>query len=508
MATITAASGGGDWTTGSTWVGGTVPTVTDDAVLGASSGNVNVTSGATCKTLTCTGYTGTLNTNAQSLTVAGSITLGSGMTVSGTGTLVMSATGTLTSNGVSCACSFTISFGTGTLTVADNAVFAGNFSKSSTTASTANGTSSATLSFGGSLSVLGTLSGTLKLIATGTGTWTGSSNTARYLGLDFDINCGSGTLTFASSDPRFGGGKTLKYVSGTVVSIENIGISNSCTLDLNGITIEAITVDDTAATITLNSNLSVTTLTATMAITWAGTGRATINTYVLSNSTQTFNASDHVITTMRVTGSNCLIAGNYTVSITNLILSASTILKKTSGTELTVENIEAGTANATTTIRSETASSSFNLNLTGTSATSMKLWQVTFTDVVANGQKIWNYQGGTLTRTTNIENFTDTPGYYSDPGEANVKTGVPYKYKSISNNKTGNCAVPAASNVLLGVAVDATTGTFNESARNTDPGENKVQSGTTYKIQNVSKTGTLSGGGGSTGYSKGRVVNA
>jgi hypothetical protein len=76
-----------------------------------------------------------------------------------------------------------------------------------------------------------------------------------------------------------------------------------------------------------------------------------------------------------------------------------------------------------------------------------------------------------------------------------VRTGTTYKYEANADNKTGTCAVPAASNVLSGVAVDATTGTFDEAARNTDPLESNVKTGTTYKIQNVSKTGTYGGGG-------------
>jgi hypothetical protein len=164
---------------------------------------------------------------------------------------------------------------------------------------------------------------------------------------------------------------------------------------------------------------------------------------------------------------------------------------------------------------------------------------ITITDVTATGKTLYNYAGGTLTRTTNVVNFLTTPGDYTDPGIANVKTGVGYTYaasaltgtydgsdrwtdpgianvrtgtaykaNSTSNNRTGTCAVPAASNVLSGVSVDATTGTFDEAARNTDPGVGNVLSGTGYKIQNASLTGTLVVSGGSPTYSRGRVVNA
>lgn len=57
---------------------------------------------------------------------------------------------------------------------------------------------------------------------------------------------------------------------------------------------------------------------------------------------------------------------------------------------------------------------------------------------------------------------------------------------------------PAAGDILSTascILVDGTTrtGTFDETARNTDPGVANVVDGTTYKIQNVSKEGTLVG---------------
>lgn len=64
MATITAAAGGGNWTVGSTWVGGIAPTAADDALLTSASGNVTIDAGAVCRSLNCTTYTGTLTHTA------------------------------------------------------------------------------------------------------------------------------------------------------------------------------------------------------------------------------------------------------------------------------------------------------------------------------------------------------------------------------------------------------------------------------------------------------------
>jgi hypothetical protein len=49
---------------------------------------------------------------------------------------------------------------------------------------------------------------------------------------------------------------------------------------------------------------------------------------------------------------------------------------------------------------------------------------------------------------------------WTDPGAANVRSGTAYKANSTTNNQTGSLSVPSAANVLLGVAVDATTGTY------------------------------------------------
>lgn len=59
--------------------------------------------------------------------------------------------------------------------------------------------------------------------------------------------------------------------------------------------------------------------------------------------------------------------------------------------------------------------------------------------------------------------------------------------------------LPDVANVLTSDTVDGVAGTFDEAARNTDPGEAHVEDGVTYKIQNVAKEGSLVGGGGGGG---------
>jgi hypothetical protein len=78
MSTIVAAVGGGNWTVGSTWVGGVAPTAADDVQLSAASGNVTIDTGAVCRSLDCTGYISTLtHTSGVTLTI-GDGTAGAG----------------------------------------------------------------------------------------------------------------------------------------------------------------------------------------------------------------------------------------------------------------------------------------------------------------------------------------------------------------------------------------------------------------------------------------------
>ena len=103
--------------------GEAVPTASDDVFFDAASGSVVVTMGTTdgvCLSLNCTGFTGTLRDNASGLNVraSGNVTLGSGMTwnFTGGGGLIMAASGTLITNGVTMTGAIRI-FGGATLTL-------------------------------------------------------------------------------------------------------------------------------------------------------------------------------------------------------------------------------------------------------------------------------------------------------------------------------------------------------------------------------------------------------
>jgi hypothetical protein len=76
VATIVAASGGGVWTVGTTWVGGVAPTQSDDVQLNATSGAVTISATSYCRSLDCTGYTSTLTHAAVNTLNIGDSTAG------------------------------------------------------------------------------------------------------------------------------------------------------------------------------------------------------------------------------------------------------------------------------------------------------------------------------------------------------------------------------------------------------------------------------------------------
>jgi len=76
LTTIVAAAGGGNWSATGTWVGGVVPTAANDVQLDGTSGNVTIDAAAVCRSLDCSGYTGTLTHNSAITLTIGDGTAG------------------------------------------------------------------------------------------------------------------------------------------------------------------------------------------------------------------------------------------------------------------------------------------------------------------------------------------------------------------------------------------------------------------------------------------------
>lgn len=124
-------TGTGVWGTPSNWsltsgggATGAVPTAVDTAVFDTNSISCTLnTSNRVCLALSCTTYTQTLNLSTFNLTVSGNINLGSSMTLTTTtGSLIVNANSTITTNGKTMSVPFNISTAGRTLTFADNFV--------------------------------------------------------------------------------------------------------------------------------------------------------------------------------------------------------------------------------------------------------------------------------------------------------------------------------------------------------------------------------------------------
>ena len=349
------ATAGTKWATTSGGAGGAaVPTSSDDVFFDANSGANTVTIAATSNALTvnCTGFTGTL-TGSSGLTVAGSITLVSGMTFSHSGTITVSAAATLTSAGKSYT---NISFtGTNTKTLADDLNISGTLSGSSTT--TINGSFNINVNnLTASVSILkGT--GTPKIVMnTNGGTWSSSS----IIGIDLDLNANvtiSGSVTYA--DATNTNATTLTQVGGVTVTTTGSTLTWNCSGKLNcptvtwnnlsttGAGVKTMLADVTvggtytsvgssafagnfilyAKNVTCNSGTSVSISSGTPKLkmttnggTWSGTGTIAIDFYIQANITvsgtvtiTTNGILNYVSGTVTTTSSTLQIAGSCTI---------------------------------------------------------------------------------------------------------------------------------------------------------------------------------------------------
>lgn len=99
---------------------------------------------------------------------------------------------------------------------------------------------------------------------------------------------------------------------------------------------------------------------------------------------------------------------------------------------------------------------------------------------------------------TTFESSGGTTGTYdgsdrwTDPGQTNVRNATAYKANSLTNNKTGSLVVPSVGNVHVGTTFDnGSVGTYTGADRWSDPGIANVKSGVSYKADSTSdnKTG-------------------
>ena len=244
----------GNWSLTDGGAGGqTVPSASDDVHFTANSPNCTVnTSARVALTLDFTGYTNTI-TMSQQITVSGSVTLVSAMTISGAGALLVNAAATLTSNTKTWPNDMTIS-GAVTYTLADNWTVNGTLTiGSGSNTTTVNGNQfTAHTSFTAGVST-GVVTGTTTMLMNGTGTLTGPSSTGS-LRSNFTINT-AGTITLATGNFRYNT-NTFTCTAGTVdaSNADLIAASAGTTFGCAEATWKSITFNF-AGTYTLNEDM-------------------------------------------------------------------------------------------------------------------------------------------------------------------------------------------------------------------------------------------------------------
>jgi len=430
----------GNWSLTSGGAGGeAVPTASDDVTLDTNSPNCTLdTTSRVALTLTATNYTGTM-TFDQDLTVSGSITLGSGMTLAGSGQLIAGATGTLTSNGKSVNIILKLQ-GASTLTLADNWDVSGTLRLGSTTQTTTVNSNSILLS--GSLETTGTTgvtTGTTTFVFDGTGTWSNTGGSTYTFRLPTTINT-AGTLT-VSGTVYYNTG-TLTYTAGTVVTTGSLLHNNAAAttfategvtwndLDIRGgVTVTLTNILKCSGTATINSGnntltINGSTLESTGSITNAQTSATTQGTTVfLMSGTGTYSSPS--LTTGRVSnpltintagtvtfsGSNAFGTGTITHTAGTVTTTSSTLVLRTSIT-LDTDGITWNNVDMTTGATTVTLSSDWNVSGTFTVGIGNSNMIINGSNLNISGSVSHVGGNGTVTGTTQT-NITGTGSWTS-----------------------------------------------------------------------------------------------
>ena len=288
MATITISNTGGNWNSTATWVGGVIPTVADDVVATATSGNLTVTATAAALSINFTNYVGTFVVNSGiTLTIGngttntgGTFTMVAGMTVgaSSTGTLSFAATATLNSGGKTWPGNITLIVSPNTSGLTRTFTLGSAWSVDGNLSITFGGTSQSVILNSNSITVRGNVtvgtaasgfnsgfSGTTNLILATTTTQTVTTNT--LVGITFvDVQLpvtfnatGTIVITTPASKLRF---STMTYTAGamttTGATLYNFG---NITLNTGGMTWDCAWIfQGQNRTFTLASNFNISSL--------------------------------------------------------------------------------------------------------------------------------------------------------------------------------------------------------------------------------------------------------
>jgi hypothetical protein len=210
---------GTKWATTSGGAGGSaVPTSVDDVFFDAASGAVTCTLTATgqCKSINFTGFTGTF-AGTNSLIVAGSVTFVSGMILTHSGQLEITATGTLTTGGKTILATILSNSTGGVVTLGDALTC-------STSITVFNGTFT-TNNFNVTATILSSSTTNTRAINLGSSTVTLSAAAAVAFATNTNLtfNAGTSTITCSATSVTIAGGAA----SATGVSFYNVSLTTT-----------------------------------------------------------------------------------------------------------------------------------------------------------------------------------------------------------------------------------------------------------------------------------------
>jgi hypothetical protein len=404
MPTRTVSAAGGNFNATGTWVGGVVPLTGDDIVADATSGPLTIPASYLTPVLVganFTGYTNTLTiTTTGDFRSSGTHTLSSSMTITGGGNYELWNTANITSNGVVIPVVQTQNGGTKTFNDNLNCGSFGLYVGNATNTLNGNSVICTTLQMGRGGGTFGVILGTTVLRvqgSTGALTFNSPSQASFRVIAPIVVNV-SGTVTITGGIP-IGPAGSLTWTAGTLAGDKRIflgpgGSTPNATLDVDnaGTWDNLIINQPTAAnaTITLNSNISVT----STQIVHASSGAAGAKYFIQFAGTGVVNGGTLVADPSWIQ----ILAGPGTFPAN--LRDWGFYLRFTGGQTYTFSSMSIyGVDYAHALIDSSGAPA--NLNITGPVQDQNFLF-CDFTGITATGNTIYSYKG-TLNTTSNIQ---------------------------------------------------------------------------------------------------------
>ncbi|RYY89501.1 MAG: T9SS type A sorting domain-containing protein [Chitinophagaceae bacterium] len=503
-ATITSNGAGGNWSSTATWIGGVVPTVGDNVII-ADGSTVTIDAGnPSINNLTIGGGTsGNVvysTTAAQTLTVAGDLTINSG------GSLKTAATGTVTTHALSLAGNVTnngtLDMSTSTNNAGGTITFTGstsaawtNGASSVTNLRTASvtlnkGTSSSTvLTFtpGGTFSVQGTSTLAFLTITNGQFALAGSgafSNpvfaTAGYTIPStggFWLNNANATITGQSGSPTLAGllrisngiftigttNNSMGFSSGAVINIEG-GIVNA--VARFGVSTSSNNITYTQSGGTVYTNTAAGNASSTLASFDAGTSSSTVFTMsggtivIAKGSANTEYRGPSTSATLNITGGTLQLGTAVVASPAITITPGSTTFRITSVTPSIVlnSNNNPGVSQAATV----TVYGDLTLNGSGTYTNNSSSLTLRGNSASNPGNIVVN--GSTFTiNTSNTQTLSFTSSFGNQALTNNAGTIASSTLPSITINNTaasGTVTIPTNLTIMSGSTLTLTAGTL------------------------------------------------